>query len=360
MNKKELQRLISLTFDESPKVRKKTAEEIGKLEDPGAMFALIELTYDKDKEVRETAKKILKENRNEPELMSFADIFGSPHKEEIKKIDESRRAKILKPIEKIFERKLGAKKAEFLKKKMMPTIEKIYLKVVRERRGKSGEMQELLSSYVEALSDVDDIVGEKKEVEEIEEIELGEVGKREIDVQKALSELEGGEEIAEVFEEKKEEGPSGNTLFRLAYDTMMASEGDEKIMEQVRKKMLKNAEDEIAIAFKLAKRRFKEVNITSLLELKSGMRSVTTDILIVRKVENLEYQRTKKITDVFTRVLVNDSEGNEGVIYLFEGKGKELKTGQDIKIEKGIAKTFEFSGETAITLGKRSSLYIVL
>jgi len=35
---------------------------------------------------------------------------------------------VLRPISRIFEKRLGKEKAEAVKKKMMPTIEKIYLK----------------------------------------------------------------------------------------------------------------------------------------------------------------------------------------------------------------------------------------
>lgn len=90
------------------------------------------------------------------------------------------------------------------------------------------------------------------------------------------------------------------------------------------------------------------------------MRNINTDPLLVRSVENMEYQKTKKIKAIVTRILVNDDEGNEGVVYLFEDRGIALQPGMKIKVQRALAKTFKFSGETALTLGKKSNIYIVL
>ena len=57
---------------------------------------------------------------------------------------------------------------------------------------------------------------------------------------------------------------------------------------------------------------------------------------------------------------MNDADGNEGVIHLFDDRGLWLKQGMNIKIVKGYVKSFDFSGETAITVSKKGNVYIVL
>jgi sugar-specific transcriptional regulator TrmB len=126
------------------------------------------------------------------------------------------------------------------------------------------------------------------------------------------------------------------------------------------KDMINRAKKEITLAFTLAKKKFKETKITNITKLRNGMRNVNTDPLMVMAVENQEYPRTKTKKDTFTRVVVHDEEENEGVLYLFDERGTSVRPGQRIQIQRGLAKSFKFSGETALTLGKKSNVYIVL
>ena len=57
---------------------------------------------------------------------------------------------------------------------------------------------------------------------------------------------------------------------------------------------------------------------------------------------------------------VSDEDGNEGLVYLFDDRGTPIRPGMRVKIEKGYARTFDFSGETALTVSKKGLLYIVL
>ncbi len=416
-----LNELISLTFDSNPEVRKQAAMELSHYDDPGANFAILELTYDKDAKVSGAAREILdKRKASQPQLMSFAEVFSkgeekkkeekAPTPEETKKV-ETVREKMLKPIHQLMEKKLGKEKAEAMKTKMMPTLEKIYLKAigknghVNEERGKA--VQEMLTDYLDVISGSETHVisdsGEEKgpkptvpekagkavpeandgpgeldaEPGEVEtgspependvgldrvgtrEPEMGRRAARELEEAAAESEVEALEP-QEMREEKEESSGGAGTMFRLAFDSMMASDGDEDVMKKTMENMVKNAEEEIKLAFRVAKEKYKQMNITHLTELKSGMRKVNTVPLLVKGIEHREWQRTKKNKDTFTRLLVADEEGNEGVIYLFDNRGAIVKEGMRIKIENGYAKTFAFAGETALTISKKGNAYIII
>lgn len=401
-----ISKLVSLTFDEKPEVRKQAAKSLSEIDDPAAVFALVELSYDKDQSVREIAQKYLeKKKQTEPELMSFATIFSSGAKKEEKggkeEISVDAKEKMLRPITQIFEKRLGKEKAEVAKSKMMPTIEKIYLTAHQQHGSKkkneeSGRrvMQEFLTSYLEVMSDLDRIgsgsahqqeadVPHQEAVEEnpqkAEEArqqipqspppsstiglssELEVVGKSESTTDKLSSEVASLElqEIEEIKEQEEIEHLP-DTFFKTAYETMMLSGGDEDVMKQEMNRMIEDARREIGLAFRLAKKRFKEMKVTNITKIKDGMRNINTDILIVRSIENIEYQKTKKQKAIATRVLVNDEAGNEGIVYLFENRGAILQPGMRIKVVRGLAKTFEFYGETALTVGKKGNVYIVL
>ena len=383
----DLNKAVSLSFDESPDVRKQAAELLGQLDDPAAVFALVELSYDKDPSVRESAQKQLEiRKKDEPELMSFAEMFSSGGKKTEKKDKEvtksTSKSKVLEPITKIFEKRLGKEKAHIVQAKMMPSIEKIYQKAITQKTGKKKEegdkkaMQEFLTSYLEVMSDLDQVGGATSahdiaiEVEtSVENLEPGTemipeelevVGKPEhldnVSAEIAHLEAQNIEEVKQQFQIES----LPDTYFKKAYEIMMLSDGDEKLMKQEMKNMLDAAKKEIQLAFQLAKKKFKAENITHLTEVKDRMRNINTEPLTVASVENMEYQRTKKLKANLTRVLVNDDEGNEGVIYLFDDKGLVVNPGMKVKVIKGLAKTFKFSGETALTLGKKGSIYIVL
>jgi hypothetical protein len=381
----DLNKAVSLSFDESPDVRKQAAELLGSLDDPAAVFALVELSYDKDPSVRDVAQQQLEKRKGaEPELMSFAEIFSSGAKKQEPKTGEKEsgektsRDKVLEPISKIFEKRLGKEKAHLVQSKMMPSIERIYEKALTQKSSKKKDtetgrkvMQEFLTSYLEVMSDLDQVGGQIAEpsVEIIEEAghgpgelhdELEEVGKPEstngVSAEIASLEAQNIEEVKQQMEIQN----LPDTYFKKAYEVMMLSDGDEKVMRKEMARMLQDAKKEITLAFDLAKRRFKEQNITHLTEVKDRMRNINTEPLIVASVENMEYQKSKKVRATLTRVLVNDGDGNEGVIYLFDDRGLVVNPGMKVKIMKGSAKTFKFSGETALTLGKRGSIYIVL
>jgi len=114
------------------------------------------------------------------------------------------------------------------------------------------------------------------------------------------------------------------------------------------------------MAFDVAKNRYKELNITDITAIKGGMRNINTGTLYVKSMEHKEYPRTKTKKDTFTRLVVADQQGNEGIIYLFEERGNPIKPGMKMKVEKGFAKTFEWAGETVVTVSKKGNVYVIL
>jgi hypothetical protein len=397
MNKSNIHKLVSLTFDEDPKVRMGAATSLSRSEDPAALFALMELSYDKDIGVKDFAQKLLQEKKSsEREYMSFAEIFSLPQGVDSGPIDEksvlTMKERVLSPITQLFEKKLGKERAAAVKLKMMPTIEKIYLRNKETKTVDSGKqaIQEFLTSYMEAISDLDVVRGVEIEhhstaQKAIQKTDVHEKsGKTRIDVPDA--EVVGSEDELEVVghathseisqvaselkdidsmgldaEEEKEEDKlksMPDSMFKKAYEIMMFSGGDEKIMQDELKRMLANTERDLKMAFGLAKKRFKEINITHLTELKDGMRNVSTDLLTVKSLEKLEFIE-KKVRKEFTKVIVSDGDSSEGLLYVFDDRSTWLKSGMKIKIVSGIVKTFK-TGETGLALGKKGNIYIVL
>lgn len=387
----DLNKLVSLTFDENPQVRVQAAESLGGFDDPAALFALAELSFDKEPRVRDAALNVLNKKKDtQKEVMSFAEIFASKDATDkpdvVSDASQDRKDKILRPITRLFERHLGKEKAELVKSKMMPSIEKVYLsqtapgssREVKEESGRKA-MQEFLTSYLEVVSDINSsdaegqsAIGAHREEgdahpEELQKVgeelagELGEVSTKERQVELLSQEIQEVEnvEVAEIQEEKEVE-KLPNTFLKKAYEAMMLSGGEDDIMKQEMKRMLDVADKDIRLAFRLAKKKFKETNITNITKIRSGMRNINTESLLVKSVEEIELQKARKQKSVLTRMLVADEEGNEGVVCIPDGRGAPVKPGMKIMIRGGLARTFESSGETALTLGRKGCIYIVL
>jgi hypothetical protein len=160
-------------------------------------------------------------------------------------------------------------------------------------------------------------------------------------------------------EEKKviEEGEP--SIIKMAYDSMMISD-DEKLIEHQRDTMKKFLDHQVDVAFKLARRNFKEVKITDISNIKDGWKNISTDLLQVKKVEHREYMKSRSAEKhIYTRITAVDPEGKEGIIYLFEGRGTLMHEGMSIRLEKAKSKTFKFSGETVLTVDKRGKAYAI-
>lgn len=409
MQDQNIQRLISLTFDENPKVRKEAAKSLAEIDDPAALFAIMELSYDKDPSVKKIAREMMnKKKSSEREVMSFAEIFSAPSaklpeaSETPETNEEEKRRRILVPIEQLFEKKLGKQKADAVRGKMMPTIEKIYSKVVNIKpseaahTGKSA-IQEFLTSYLEAISDIDALASEPKPnaasqpeetgllqprqkiiAEDANSIspELHEVPKSADSPDELQSTLEimgsrqgdakeAAEEMRRLESEEIEEDPDPtaklpSTFLKRAYETMMLTEGDEELMKREMRRMVKDVERDLKLAFQAAKKKYKETNLAHLTKLKSGMGLVNTEVLSVKSVEKLSHDY-KKGEVTYYRIIVSDDEDNEGVVYLMDRDCDWMRPGMKIKIVKGRVKSFEFSGETAISVsGNKGNIYIVV
>ena len=66
-NPDDLDRIVAQAFDSDPSVRLKVAGSLSKIDDPRAIFALIELSSDKDEAVKELAQRGLGQRKEEQE-----------------------------------------------------------------------------------------------------------------------------------------------------------------------------------------------------------------------------------------------------------------------------------------------------
>ena len=410
-SKKDIEKLIALSFDSDPKIRLKAATELSSIDDAGANLVIMELAYDKDPTVSNYANAVLLERKKKPaDMLPFNELFkGVSFAAEEKQKEQTYNKKVLEPIFRIFMRKLGdKKKAEKAMDNFMQKLKKIKVNT------KTASQTETLKAYKESFVDyiehinpinnkvnnkevntsaisntdttqskrivtkasqniIQNAIGKTQTVssgfevlEDKQDKELQLIGSSMMDVDSDQLSKESAEIDNEDFftiEEKKAIDVAGlipKTVFKMAYDNFIALEGDEKLMKKQAELLQKYVKKEVDLAYSIAKKKFKEIKLTDISNIKNGMRNINTDLLEVIKVQNIRYFEGKRVKKemLATRVLLKDLQGKEGVLYLFEDRGKYLQPGMKITLEKAKAKLFKFSDETALTVDKRGKVKI--
>jgi hypothetical protein len=388
-DQKEVARLISLTFDSNPKVRIATARKLAEINDPGATLAMLELSNDKNKEVVKTANEGLARMRqNKPDMLPMTELFRGvdfsggrkeePEHKPMLEAEKEQKEKMLDPLQKEFEKSMGKEKAEQLKPKLFElafmhkdksTFQNLLTHVMNlysvqkdEEKPEAKEERQAHHEKPAQEKQGEPKQGAAQEAPKKEDIGIAEAGFAAPSADAADLIGREAEDMTKdnlfTEEEKKVMEEGEPSIIRMAYDSMMISD-DEHLIEHQRDTLKKFLDHQVDVAFKLARRNFKEVKLTDISNIKDGWKNITTDYLLVKKVEHRQYDRTKNAREVYTRLTVADPEGKEGIIYLFENRGALIKEGMSIRLEKAKSKTFKFSGETVLTVDKRGKVYAV-
>lgn len=118
-----IDKLVSLTYDSNSEVRRQAAQALAKIDDPRAVFALLELGADKDPAVQDLARSSLDHFKGEEKetLVSLEKIFearqeGKPPPQDIAEA----RQKLMPSLERLFSKNKAARD------RLMPSIEKLF------------------------------------------------------------------------------------------------------------------------------------------------------------------------------------------------------------------------------------------
>ena len=131
----DVDRMVSQAFDSDPAVRMKVAQGLSRIDDPRAIFALIELSSDKDEAVKETAQRALGNFKEEKEdIDSIGRLLSerkqpqpvaSPSSATSQAPQHPPRANMMPAIERLFAH-YEPKKRESARKKLLPSLQKLF------------------------------------------------------------------------------------------------------------------------------------------------------------------------------------------------------------------------------------------
>ena len=122
-----IDKLVAQAFDADPQVRLRVAQDLAKIDDPRAIFALIELSSDKDEAVKEAAQRSLGHFKEEKEEIVSLEKLLSERKvvQQAPMPQPQVRSTMLPAIEKLFSH-YEPKKRESVKRKLLPSIQKLF------------------------------------------------------------------------------------------------------------------------------------------------------------------------------------------------------------------------------------------
>ncbi len=133
-----IDKLVSLTYDSNPDVRRRAALELSKIDDPRAVFALLELGADKDPSVQDLARSSLNSFKGEEKetLISLEKIFEARQEGRVPSEDMlAAKQKLMPSLEKYF-----FSKHKGVREKLMPSLEKIFSWMPPESKGGSPQI----------------------------------------------------------------------------------------------------------------------------------------------------------------------------------------------------------------------------
>lgn len=383
---KRVDALIAESYSADSKVRMRVVAEISALgNDPGAIFALLELSGDKDVDVKGKAQEALERLRSteKTDMLSIEKLFLQSESEHVE-TENDVKVKLFPSIEKMF----TAKKT---KQRMMSTLEKYFSKrkkhneelvaVSREegqtRIGEHFEVMrrvEKIGEYISA-KDKEGLAEPAKEEGEIESIGSYEEGKEEAKREADSKEGESApsvctkerREIAETAEEdaslvsgEEEEKSvvSGDPFFEEIYGraySLASREGaTDKMLSDEEKNVAKELSHKVEMAFRLAKLQCRGMGVQRLASLKIGMKKIRLPEVTVGEVEKIEIRKGKKSTDALKITLLDQT--GKFPLCLPQGRGRGIAVGDRVAVQGAYVDGIGDTGEAALFVAPKGKI----
>ena len=358
--------LVAKAFDSDPKVRLKVAQDLGKIDDPRAVFALIELSSDKEEAVKVAAQKSLGQFKEEAETIVSLEKLLAERKEQ--KAQPQAVSQMMAPtIEKLFSH-YEPNKRESVKKKLFPSLQKLFgfskqdLDPLHEleKIGSSAPAivppQQERNTVIPAENAPNFPFGQKKEevpqksdMLEIDDGECEPGASRSSDAQMEPEEDETSEEEKEHMRQVAE-----NRLYSLAYRIATTPGMGKAELKREQNRLLANFKKEVGLAFKLAEERAAEEGLASLSNLKPGMKNLSFAEMQIVSISDTGYGAKKK---PFAKAKISD--GHREVSALIPSERAHGIAQQDRIILKGVSVDFLVEGNEVVLVVKNKSRVLV-
>ncbi|MCX8197357.1 MAG: HEAT repeat domain-containing protein [Candidatus Micrarchaeota archaeon] len=287
----QIDSLVAKAFDSDPKVRLHVAQELGKIDDPRAVFALIELSSDKDEQVRTAAQRSLDNFKEEKDAIISLEKLLAERKESPQPSSSSKVSQLMAPtIEKLFSH-YEPQKRESVKRKLLPSLQKLF----------GFSKQDL-----DPLQGLDHIAPEMKE-------EMA--AKEEQKPQNAANfPLEKHQEppLEEAEEQQQKEEFEQSKLFEIAYRIATTPGFGKADLKREQNRILSSFKKELSLAFKMAAAKAAQEGLASLSNLKPGMKNLSFAEMQVISVSDAPIASSKK--KAYVKLRISDGQKEQALL----------------------------------------------
>lgn len=395
-----IDKLVSLTYDSNSDVRMRAAEELGKIDDPRSIFALLELSSDRDQSVKEKAHECLERFSKQEEKQAIVDlekVFEAKHegKQPAEEMSATRQ-KMLPSIEKLF-----SHKDPQLKARLLPSLLEKYFstthsqppaassQIVPSSQGKApalsvqptsdnseeedSEDEEISGEATHGLEQIGEEVEEKpqlvpqpsrrltpeEQAAEAVAFPLPEALRRK--TASPISEIESmlPETPANEMEEADKAislHPNRIAFYEWAYSLAVDPKMTASKIRSEEKRLITQLKKDVELAFRLAIERAKTNGIESLSGIKVGMRKVATFPLLVTEVREANIPSGKK---QIPAMRISLSDGKSTVpLYLDLHRANGIAMGDHVSLHGCRVDYLEGTNELVFLTGKKGYISV--
>ncbi|MEM4348288.1 MAG: HEAT repeat domain-containing protein [Candidatus Anstonellaceae archaeon] len=335
--------LVAKAFDSDPSVRLQVARELGKIDDPRSVFALIELSSDKDEQVRQAAQQSLDNFKDEEKeaIVSLEKLLAERKESSQQSSSSSKVSQLMVPtIEKLFSH-YEPQKRESVKKKLFPSLQKLF----------GFSKQDL-----DPLQGLDKIGTVEKEEPLNEEPKPQNASNFPIGQHQEPA-LPQREETP-VKEEELDEAPvEQGRLFEIAYKLATTPGIGKADLKREQNRLLSNFKKELSLAFKLAAAKAAQEGLASFSGLKPGMKNLSfAEMQIVSISDAGHFEGTRK--KPYAKIKLTDGHREQSVLIPVE-RAEGLRP-QDKIILKNVSVDFLVETQEVVLLVKPKSKILLV
>jgi len=370
-----IDRMVASAFDSDPRVRLKAAQELGRIDDPRAIFALIELSSDKDESVKEAASASLSNFKREKEeivslekLLAERKVVQQPAQQASSAPSPLVAQKMVPTIEKLFSH-YDPKKRESVMRRLFPSLQRLF-GFRREELDPLRDIEKIAHAPTPA-SQVVELAAKPDEIpaENAKNFPFGQGEER-----PAPSPKPQQPELADVWQQDAGPVPTGmedepekgapqqeaipeeqNRFFSLAYRLATTPGMGKSELKAEKNRMIANFKKEVEIAFKVAYERAREEGFASLDNLKPGMKNLNFAEMPVASIVEIPYGTKKK---PYLHIGIWDGKRETPVLVPKE-RGQGILVSDRIALKKVDVDFLVEKNETVLVVSRKSKVIVV-
>jgi hypothetical protein len=372
----DLDKVVAQAFDSDPAVRLKVANSLSKIDDPRAIFALIELSSDKDEAVKEIAQRALGQRKDEQEeIVSIGKLLserksqpppqaqgGAPQQSTPAQM--ASRANMMPALERLFAH-YEPKKRESAKRKLLPSLQKLFgfrpeeLDPLRELDKISGAQQrENAQQQREETGpkNADNFPFGKHE----EPRETPHRAEHEVEISDEDAEVVGGEDAPHIGRHDEQEGEEQHDLegsdeiYHYALHIATTPGIGKADLKRESNRLINDFRRRVELAFKLASAQAAEEGFATFSGVKPGMKNLSFSDMQVSAITEIAYGPKRK---PYARIMLFD--GKREMALLVPRERASGVTAQDRVAPKKVAADFIVEkSEVVLLAGTKSSVVV--